>query len=79
MHPTVERYLQAALAGVRRRDRGDVRAELHSAINDEVRDRMDAGLDEGTAVETVLEEFGDPLRFAAQYRARPLGLVSAER
>lgn len=79
MHPTVERYIETALAGVRRRERRDVRAELHTAIDDEVRDRMDAGLDEDAAVEAVLDTFGDPLQFAAHYRARPLGLVSPER
>ncbi|MFD0560505.1 hypothetical protein FB566_3840 [Stackebrandtia endophytica] len=79
MNPTVERYLERAVSGVAVSDRADAARELRGAIEDDVHDRMDAGLTEDAAVTTVLEDFGDPLDIAARYRSTPLGLISSAR
>ena len=62
-----DRYIAAALKGVRAEQRQDVAAELRGSIADAVDARMAQGDAPEAAELAVLVELGDPIRLAAEY------------
>ncbi len=67
-----DRYVHAVGRRLPRKQRADVKAELHSLLMDALQDRMvERGAEGGAASEadqvTILEEFGPPAQVAAQY------------
>lgn len=73
-----ERYLDAALRGVPAKQRDDVARELRSSVAEAVEDRVAAGEDPVAAETSVLEDLGDPTRFAAGITGRPLHLIGPD-
>jgi hypothetical protein len=70
-----DRYVAAALKGVRADQRDDVAAELRGSITDAVEARLARGEDPDAAERAALVELGDPMRLAAEYAGRPLYLI----
>lgn len=70
-----DRYISAALKGVRADQRQDVAAELRGSIADAVEARTSQGDAPEAAERAVLVELGDPMRLASGYSGRPLSLI----
>jgi hypothetical protein len=70
-----DRYVDATLRRLPRRQRPDVERELRASIADAVDDRVQASGDAGDVEAAVLTELGDPARLAAAYADRPLQLI----
>lgn len=70
-----DRYVAAALKGVRADQRDDVAAELRGSIADAVDARLAQGDTPDAAERAVLVGLGDPMRLAAEYSGRPLYLI----
>ena len=70
-----DRYVAAALRGVRADQRADVAAELRGSIADAVDAHMAQGETPEAAERAVLVDLGDPTRLAADYSGRPLYLI----
>ena len=73
-----DRYVAAALKGVREDQRGDVAAELRGSIADAIDSRMASGEAPEVAEREVLTGLGDPVRLAAGYSGRPLYLIGPD-
>lgn len=78
MTSLTERYLAAALRGIREAHRTDVERELRSSIADALEDRVTAGENSADAEKAVLEGLGDPVRLAAGIAGRPLYLIGPD-
>lgn len=73
-----DRYLAAAMRGIPERQRPDVERELRSSIADAIDDRVARGEDPGRAETAVLEDLGNPARFASEITGRPLHLIGPD-
>ncbi len=73
-----DRYVAAALKGVREDQRADVAAELRGSIADAVDARVGQGTAADVAEREVLTGLGDPTRLAAEYSGRPLYLIGPD-
>ncbi len=75
-HETLtDRYVAAALRGVRDDQRADVAAELRGSIADAIDARIERGETADVAEREVLTGLGDPMRLASEYSERPLYLI----
>lgn len=70
-----DRYVSAALRGVREEQRSDVGAELRGSIADAIDAKVEQGEPADLAEREVLTDLGDPARLAAEYSGRPLHLI----
>ncbi|GAB2622641.1 hypothetical protein Aab01nite_26620 [Paractinoplanes abujensis] len=74
----VDRYVFTALRRVPEQQRADIDRELRASIEDAVDARVEAGEEREAAVETTLQELGDPDRLADSYADRPNYLIGPE-
>lgn len=70
-----DRYIDAALRRLPKRQRPDIDKELRASIADAVDDHLHAGTDPAQAERAVLTKLGDPARLAAAYADRSLHLI----
>lgn len=70
-----QRYIEAAMRTVPEAQRADLGDELRASIEDQVEARTEAGEELSAAERAVLEELGDPEKFAAGYTDRVLYLI----
>lgn len=70
-----ERYITAVLEHVAEGQKDEVQAEVGSAIDEMVDQRVEAGEPEEHATEMALDELGDPVKLAASYQDRPHYLI----
>jgi hypothetical protein len=75
MSSLIERYIGVATDAVPEGQRSEVRAEVRTAIDEMVDQRIENGEPESTAVRAALEELGDPRRLAELYRDNPQYLI----
>ncbi len=71
----VDRYVSAAVERVPEQHRTEVAAEIRTAIDEMVEQRVTADEPETQAIEQVLNELGDPVKFGASYLDRPRYLI----
>lgn len=67
MTTLIDRYLDEAASHVGTASREEVRRDIHGMVDELVEARVAQGEPEGTATERVLNEMGDPRRFARDY------------
>ncbi|MER5887632.1 hypothetical protein ABT160_27780 [Streptomyces sp. NPDC001941] len=71
-----DRYVHEVVRRIPADQRDDVADELRATIDDTVEAREEA--DRAGAERAVLTEMGDPIRLAARYADRPLGLIGPD-
>jgi hypothetical protein len=74
----IERYVEAATAGMGEPKGDDTRDELRTHLRDTVAEKVESGKDYEDADFETLKELGDPAVLAANYAGRKTSLISGE-
>lgn len=79
MTTLIDRYVDEAAGHVGAGSRDEVRREIHGMVDELVEARVEQGEPADTATERVLNELGDPRRFAREYAGETRFLIGPRR